>query len=41
VWLTWWTSSGHKAKDDVVRENLMLGLLRVAGRGVAGISRKR
>ena len=28
-------------KNDVDRENLMLGLSRIAGRGIAGISRKR
>ena len=28
-------------RDDMDRENLMLGLSRIDGRGVAGISRKR
>jgi len=28
-------------KNDVDRENLMLGLSGISGRGVAGISRKR
>lgn len=28
-------------RDDMDRENLMLGLSGISGRGVAGISRKR